>query len=86
MAFFVSFESHPLIPLANVDDRTKAKRQTFLEKIVEHISTSGIGSDRKVETKNSFQYKSYFCNWNFIIGLGKDWELDIDSLKTKVLL
>lgn len=88
MAFFVSFKSHPLIPLANVDDRTKTKRQKFLEKVVEHISPNGVGSDRRLKDKDasvkSPQYKDYFCDWSFIMGLGKDWQLDIDLLRTRV--
>lgn len=76
-AFFEPFNTHPLVPLANVDDRTRARRQNFLEKVVENIGVGNNSSSNPQEQHNN-KY------WNMVMELANDWELDSNSLKLLV--
>lgn len=75
-AFFEAFNTHPLVPLANVDDRTRTRRQNFLEKVVENI---GVGTNNS--RADSQEHRK--C-WNLAMELTQGWELDGNSLKLLV--
>ncbi|CAD5207025.1 unnamed protein product [Bursaphelenchus okinawaensis] len=68
-AFFESFHSHPLIPMADTDERFKEKRQKFLEDIV-----VAIGVDTS---------EDYYEKWELVNQLCREWALDLDLLRIK---
>uniref|UniRef100_A0AC35UD05 CNH domain-containing protein n=1 Tax=Rhabditophanes sp. KR3021 TaxID=114890 RepID=A0AC35UD05_9BILA len=72
MAMFQSFHSHPLLPMENVDAFVRKKRQDFMEEAV------GCVALEEDEYANKF--------WPIILGVSRDWDLDIDMLRTKEIV
>lgn len=69
-SFFESLHTHPLIPMADANERVKQKRQLFLEEIVQNIG---------VDMNEEYQER-----WALVTLLCKDWGLDLDLLRIKV--
>ncbi|KAI6230456.1 Rab3 GTPase-activating protein regulatory subunit [Aphelenchoides fujianensis] len=70
--FFAPFHENPLIPIADVSERLKASRQSFLEDAVEAV---GVQMDDE-----------YAERWERIKELCHEWELDEDLLRIKEIV
>lgn len=68
-ALFIALNEHPLIPMDNVADSLRERRQLFLESCVKEIC----------HQTNNEQY------WKLVLDLSHDWKLDVASLKIKVI-
>lgn len=69
-ALFAPFHTHPLIPIADVPDTVKRRRQLFLEKCVTMLEDAR---------------SCYRERWTTIVELASDWHLDVDALRIKVV-
>lgn len=75
-AFFNPLSSHPLLPMARVDDRTKARRQRFVEKYIEVFEKNEVGgTDGETKTANMLR--------KVMDRLIKEWALDVTTLQIK---
>uniref|UniRef100_A0A914UUJ6 Rab3GAP regulatory subunit C-terminal domain-containing protein n=1 Tax=Plectus sambesii TaxID=2011161 RepID=A0A914UUJ6_9BILA len=75
-AMFVQFHSHPLLPLANVDDQVRAARQKFVEQCVKAA----------VDAAASAQGGRLVPNCAAAVELAKEWQLDVDRLRVDEIL
>ena len=69
-AFFEPFHSHPLIPLARVEEVIKKRRQRFLEECVQNVGSNADADQQQ--------------QWQVVLELATEWQLDVDSLRIKV--
>uniref|UniRef100_A0A915B189 Rab3 GTPase-activating protein regulatory subunit n=1 Tax=Parascaris univalens TaxID=6257 RepID=A0A915B189_PARUN len=65
-ALFAPFHTHPLIPIADVPDAVKRRRQLFLEKCVSMLE----------DTRSCYREV-----WTMVVELASDWHLDVDALR-----
>uniref|UniRef100_F1KQS4 Rab3 GTPase-activating protein regulatory subunit n=1 Tax=Ascaris suum TaxID=6253 RepID=F1KQS4_ASCSU len=70
-ALFAPFHTHPLIPIADVPDTVKRRRQLFLEKCVTMLEDAR---------------SCYRERWTTIVELASDWHLDVDALRIKEIV
>ncbi|KAE9552656.1 hypothetical protein FO519_004135 [Halicephalobus sp. NKZ332] len=71
-AFFEPFHSHPLIPLARVEETIKKRRQKFLEECVQNVGSNADADQQQ--------------QWQLVLELAAEWQLDVDSLRIKEIV